>query len=259
MMRERERERERETGGEEEEALPAGEGVMETSSLQRSSRRCLHRCSLHFHGSRETKTTISRRLSSRHLLVQTEGDRLVGEGPSRGAALVVRGRRGRGKGFGELAELQGKGKKPLVSEEVCPCGNEDNLPYSKCCKKYHQGSLQAETPRRLLQTRFAAYSKGLSRYIVDTAVMPDTDPDELIRDIEASCAKLKFMDLSVLEEAVHDDHAVIKFRYKVKTVGQKGFRQGKAEVIEETSHFIRDQKNGKWFFNEGVTDRSPAQ
>ena len=92
-------------------------------------------------------------------------------------------------------------------------------------------------------------------------MLPDKDAKaeaELVRDIEASCDKLKFMDLSVVEEAVQDDHAVIKFRYKVKVVNQKGFREGKAEPIEETSHFVKDPNSGKWFYNEGMTDRNPS-
>jgi SEC-C motif-containing protein len=178
---------------------------------------------------------------------------------SRGQALVAEGRRG--KGFGDLV-LQASEKRSANKEGggTCPCG--EARPYSKCCKAYHQRKQQAETPKKLLQTRFAAYAKGLSRYIVDTQVMPDQDADaeaDLIRSIEASCAKVKFLGLTVLEEAVKDDlHAVIKFRYQAKVVNQKGFREGKAEAVEETSHFVKDPKSGKWYFNEGMTDKNPS-
>ena len=61
----------------------------------------------------------------------------------------------------------------------------------------------------------------------------------------------------VLEEAEHEDtHAVIRFRYSVQVVGQKGFRAGKPEQIEETSHFVK--KDGVWLFNDGMTDRNPS-
>ena len=62
----------------------------------------------------------------------------------------------------------------------------------------------------------------------------------------------------VLEEAEHEDtHAVIRFRYSVQVVGQKGFRAGKPEQIEETSHFVK--KDGLWLFNDGMTDRERRQ
>lgn len=78
----------------------------------------------------------------------------------------------------------------------------------------------------------------------------------LVKDIEASCAKLKFVSLNVLEEAEHESgHAVIKFRYAVRTTGQKGFREGALEEVEETSHFLK--RDGFWLFNEGTTDRNP--
>lgn len=161
--------------------------------------------------------------------------------------------------FAAKARGFGSSSKQAKQSELCPCGSS-TLPYSRCCKPYHKGKA-AETPRRLLETRFSGYAKGIPEYIVETAVMPDSteDVETLVKDIRSTCDKLNFVSLRVLEEAEDPSgsHAVIKFRYSVRTVGQKGFRQGKLEEIEETSHFLKS--DGRWLFNEGTTDRNPAK
>ena len=76
------------------------------------------------------------------------------------------------KGFGELLAAKGKSKgkgKTLAIEERCPCGRDESLSYARCCKPYHADKLKAETPRKLLETRFSAYAKGLGQYLVKTA------------------------------------------------------------------------------------------
>ena len=175
------------------------------------------------------------------------------EGPGRNRC---RCRASRGFG-GMLKEKRAERAESGASAERCPCGSAAGLSYARCCKPYHAGKKAAESPRKLLETRFAAYSKGLADYVVRTAVMPGSKKKakDVINDIDATCKKLRFISLNVLEEAEHEDHAVIKFRFTVRTRGQRGFREGADEDIEETSHFVKEA--GVWLFNEGMTDTNP--
>ena len=177
------------------------------------------------------------------------------EGPGRNHQRC-RCRASRGFG-GMLKEKRAERAESGASAERCPCGSAAGLSYARCCKPYHAGKKAAESPRKLLETRFAAYSKGLADYVVRTAVMPGSKKKakDVINDIDATCKKLRFISLNVLEEAEHEDHAVIKFRFTVRTRGQRGFREGADEDIEETSHFVKE--GGVWLFNEGMTDTNP--
>ncbi|QDZ23679.1 hypothetical protein HOP50_11g62190 [Chloropicon primus] len=160
-------------------------------------------------------------------------------------------------GFGKEGKGFGSKQSTMSKDELCPCGQE-GLAYKSCCKAYHLKTRKAESPRRLLRTRFTAYAKArkgdavLSRYLVETAVKPDSSKEleALCKDIEASCDKLQFSNLKVLEEAEHESHAVIKFSYTVRVQGQKGFNLGAPEQIEETSHFVKS--DGVWYFNDSV-------
>ena len=77
---------------------------------------------------------------------------------------------GGGKGFG--ATPGG------AAGETCPCGgagpadrgssSSAPLPYSACCKPYVSGEKSAESPLRLLRSRFSAYSKGVAPYLIRT-------------------------------------------------------------------------------------------
>ena len=135
-------------------------------------------------------------------------------------------------------------------------GGGEGASYAQCCKPYHSGAKEAESAEWLLRSRFAAYSKSQTEYLIRTTMArEDESMRALMNDTVASCKRLRFSDLEVLESAEHDSHAVIKFRYLVRTVGQKGFRQGDLEPVEETSHFVRI--DGRWLFDEGVTDHNP--
>ena len=86
----------------------------------------------------------------------------------------------------------------MEGKELCPCG-QHSLAYRLCCKPYHIKKSFADTPRKLLETRFSAYEKGLSQYIVETELATDKDKNSEGRreDIEASTEKLKFSNLKV--------------------------------------------------------------
>ena len=136
--------------------------------------------------SRQTWRRRAATVSSRRLHEKGAGEKVQG----RRAEWVARAKPG-GRGFGGGTATKSK-------DETCPCG-QHGLPYKKCCKPYHQASRVVDTPRKLLETRFSAYEKGLSQYIVETELATDKDKNSEGRreDIEASTEKLKFSNLKV--------------------------------------------------------------
>jgi len=182
-----------------------------------------------------------------------------GGGLVRGVACVA----AVSKGFGGLLREKQQAGDGAPTEEICPCfvrgdgvAASGALSYAQCCKPYHSGAKQVESAEMLLRSRFSAYSKSQTEYLIRTTRSRDDESMRtLMNDTVASCKRLRFSDLEVQEAAEHDDHAIIKFRYQVRTVGQKGFRQGDLEPVEETSHFLKEE--GYWLFNEGATDHNP--
>ena len=83
----------------------------------------------------------------------------------------------------------------------------------------------------------------------------------LARDIAATCEKVQFYDLEVLNEyeGQTDDTYFIEFKFKCKTKGQKGFRMSDEEVHRETSMFqnVGGSSSGdvKWLFRDGVSQQ----
>jgi SEC-C motif-containing protein len=57
-----------------------------------------------------------------------------------------------------------------MSIEFCPCGSE--VSYADCCAPLITGALQADTPERLMRSRYSAYVKAEIDYLYET-----THPD----------------------------------------------------------------------------------
>ena len=127
------------------------------------------------HGTTRTTRTIGRHRFLSHSGTKSSSDSRSSErhhfrrersGWWKRPELVVYARGAKSKGFGAMMQ------KKKSKEETCPCGQGEELPYSRCCKPYHKGLKQVDTPRKLLETRFSAYAKGLSRYLIDSHAMP---------------------------------------------------------------------------------------
>merc|ERR1712151_761634 len=90
--------------------------------------------------------------------------------------------KGKGGKKGFASNLKGFGAAPPSLEEVaakfktrlpekanilpCPCGSGDL--YEKCCEPYHAGKKYPETPTKVLQSRYTAFTYRLIPYIIET-------------------------------------------------------------------------------------------
>jgi SEC-C motif-containing protein len=121
----------------------------------------------------------------------------------------------------------------------CPC--HSGLRYSACCEALHKGTAIAETPEKLMRSRYAAFAKGLGKYLVDTlaASHPDRQQDLAALTIALSRAKdtQRFLGLTILETRTDGDRGEVKFHARI-------FEKGKDVSFTEHSVFVKE--DGAW-------------
>ncbi len=124
----------------------------------------------------------------------------------------------------------------------CPC--HSGLRYSVCCEPLHKGQAIAETPEKLMRSRYAAFAKGLGKYLVDTlsANHPDRAHDAPALTIALSRAKdtQRFLGLTILESRADGDHGAVKFHARI-------FERGADVSFTEHSTFVKE--NGAWKYS----------
>ncbi|MFD2633130.1 MULTISPECIES: YchJ family protein [Idiomarina] len=121
-----------------------------------------------------------------------------------------------------------------MSSELCPCGSGDE--YSGCCEPLHIETMRADTPEQLMRSRYSAFVKQLTNYLLKTW-HPSTCPMSL--DLSDSPDWLK---LQVMSSEQTGDKGKVHFRAFYKEGADVGF-------MEEHSDFVREQ--GRWFYLSG--------
>lgn len=127
------------------------------------------------------------------------------------------------------------------NDAPCPCGS--GVLYAACCGRFHAGDLQLQAPdaERLMRSRYSAYVRGLTDYLLATW-HPSTRPASL----EPDPPGLKWLGLEVRRHVNQDeDHATVSFVARSKLAGR-------AHRLQETSRFVRE--NGRWFYVDGDVD-----
>ena len=66
-----------------------------------------------------------------------------------------------------------KSRLPKDMSVLCSCGS--GVPYAECCRPYHKGDAAAETPERLLRTRYSGFAYRLIPYIIETTDKSNVD------------------------------------------------------------------------------------
>jgi SEC-C motif domain protein len=134
----------------------------------------------------------------------------------------------------------------MPKKSDCPC--HSGLRYSACCEPFHTGAAIAETPEKLMRSRYSAYVKGLGKYIVATlsANHPDREHDPAAAAITLSRVKdtQRFLGLTILETSTDGDYGEVKFHARI-------FERGQDVSFTEHSTFVKE--NGAWRYA-GVID-----
>ena len=124
----------------------------------------------------------------------------------------------------------------------CHSGKQEK----RCCGPLHAGKA-APRPVALMRSRYAAYAKGLVRYVMDTT-HPDSphrtlDPTAWATDLQAFSRRTTFERLQILDAPEPDgDEAFVTFR---ATLTQDGRDVG----FTERSRFLR--VDGRWLYVDG--------
>jgi len=130
-----------------------------------------------------------------------------------------------------------------MQSNLCPCQSGKN--YNECCQPYHK-NFNAPTAEALMRSRYSAYAKGLTEYIIATA-----HPKQLLnrpnykKEIELFAKNTLFEGLEVLKVEEGPEMSFVTFLAHL--------RQGQQDIsFKEKSRFIKE--NEKWLYIDGIID-----
>ena len=137
----------------------------------------------------------------------------------------------------------------------CPCQVGNKL-YSDCCLPYHNGEKAPESPLRVLQSRYSAFSYRLVPYVITT-----THPSSReYRDNKVQWAKdlnkegmfdsFEFVQLVIPDlepEMDGDDQAYMNFQVRLRAKGGDNMET----IVSERSLFKRDPETNVWSYASG--------
>ena len=119
--------------------------------------------------------------------------------------------------------------------------------YVACCASFHRGEREAETPVRLMRSRYAAFALGLGDYLVRTLSKDHADlglPREaLVRELSRARQRQRFMGLQILNEETGEREGQVMFFARI-------FEDGVDGSFVEVSRFLREGE--AWRYASGV-------
>ena len=120
-----------------------------------------------------------------------------------------------------------------MEDKLCPCGSGEE--FINCCEVYLKGQKSAESPEKLMRSRYSAFVKGDFDYVKSTW-HPDTVPE--LADDEPN----DWIGLEILNAASDDCEGEVEFIAKL-------IFANKLEIIHEVSDF--EKIDGKWLYVSG--------
>ncbi len=115
----------------------------------------------------------------------------------------------------------------------CPCGGPR---FQSCCGPFLAGAAVADTPEKLMRSRYTAYVTGTEDYLKATW-HPSTRPQEPVTD-----PALKWLGLEVKSASQEGDRGTVRFVARCRA-------GGRGQRLEETSRFVRE--DGLWYYVDG--------
>ncbi|WP_347337906.1 YchJ family protein [Pseudoalteromonas piscicida] len=117
----------------------------------------------------------------------------------------------------------------LNSEDtpVMSCYCNSSLPYSQCCEPYVKGTKTAESPQKLMRSRYSAYCRSEAEYIFKTYAKAK-QAENSIEDIAAFAAYARFIKLEVIDEVIEATSGIVEF---------------KAHYIADNCHYVLHERS----------------
>ncbi len=133
----------------------------------------------------------------------------------------------------------------ISTSSNCYCGSKQS--YSNCCKPYHDKKAHADTPEKLMRSRYSAYVVSNIDYIAETNDV--SGGDNFDREAaEAWSKKSEWLGLEVVAAAGNE----VEFKAHFKA-------EGKEITHHEVSLFRFDEKAKRWYYQDGKEIREPLK
>ncbi len=117
--------------------------------------------------------------------------------------------------------------------DACPCGGKL---FQSCCGPYLAGVAVADTPEKLMRSRYTAYVTGTEDYLKATW-HPSKRPQEAVTE-----PSVKWLGLEVKAATQQGNNATVHFIARCRV-------EGKGRRLDETSRFVFE--DGLWFYVDG--------
>ena len=127
------------------------------------------------------------------------------------------------------------------NDTPCPCGGKQ---IHTCCGSFLAGTAVADTPEKLMRSRYSAYVTGAEDYLKATW-HPSTRPQDTVTD-----PSMKWLGLDVKAVTQDGDQGTVSFLARCRVAG-------KAHRLQETSRFVRE--DGLWFYVDGEFEKPSVE
>lgn len=140
----------------------------------------------------------------------------------------------------------------MLLNPLCPCDSQLN--YSDCCGPYLSGKAVAPTAVALMRSRYSAYSKGHTDYLIQTQ-HPKTrkkDDRQVITEGMKSTCWTGLTVLKTQKGSATDHRGTVEFvaLYR-RSEPLIPLSKNQIYQLHERSRFIKEE--GQWFYVEGET------
>jgi SEC-C motif domain protein len=140
----------------------------------------------------------------------------------------------------------------MLLNPLCPCDSQLN--YSDCCGPYLSGKAVAPTAVALMRSRYSAYSKGHTDYLIQTQ-HPKTrkkDDRQVITEGMKSTCWTGLIVLKTQKGTATDHRGTVEFvaLYR-RSEPLIPLSKNQIYQLHERSRFIKEE--GQWFYVEGET------
>lgn len=123
----------------------------------------------------------------------------------------------------------------------CPCGGLKS--YMQCCGPLIKGKRLAETAQELMRSRYTAFAKQRSDYLVSTAAGAAAELFRRVPVIDAEVQWVRLEVIDVVRGLEADNSGEVYFRAYYK---KKCDQLGRVRIMSERSVFQKIE--GRWFY-----------
>lgn len=130
---------------------------------------------------------------------------------------------------------------------LCPCHSQKT--YESCCKLFHDHTALPSTPEMLMRSRYSAYARAKSDYIIETTHPKSSHYNRNLAQFKDEVLEFskntEFLGLEILEHSYEKDQGRVVFHATLK--------QGDQDIsFKEKSLFIKEL--GRWYYLEGTVN-----